>query len=106
MLNRKVAYLRGHEFGCATESTGCLAVPHFLLAQSIVSYFDMAIKCQQDIVELQITGQYVSDARHFFLLPADLPIDNAIFVEVFKGKQNLGSVEFSLSERELFPLDV
>ena len=47
-----VPYLGRHELGRTTERARSGAKPHVLFAQTVVSYLDMPIERQQDIVEL------------------------------------------------------
>jgi hypothetical protein len=67
--------LWSHEFRCATECACRRAVPHLLLAQSIITNLDMTVKGQQNVIQLQV------------------PVDDAVLVEVLKRKTNFGGIE-------------
>jgi hypothetical protein len=60
------SYLGRHELGRATERARRLTVPHLFLAQTIISHFDMSIKRQEDVIQLEIArGKYPSASAHF-----------------------------------------
>lgn len=48
-------YLGSHELRSTTESACCRTIPHILLAQTVITYLDMSVGRQKDIVKLQIT---------------------------------------------------
>jgi hypothetical protein len=64
-----------HELRCTTEGASGAAVPHVLLAKTVISNLDVTIKSQQNVVELQIT------------------VDDAILVEVLESQANFRSIE-------------
>lgn len=53
------AYFRGHKLWGTTKRACCLTKPHLLFAQTIISNFHVAIQGQQNVVELEVTGQLV-----------------------------------------------
>lgn len=81
-------YFGGHELGGSAERLSRLAIPHLLLAQSVVCHLHVSIKSQEDIVQLQVA------------------VDDTLRVEILKGKQDLARVELGLAKRELLLLDV
>lgn len=103
-LNRTISYLRGHELGSATECACRRTVPHLLLAQTIICDSDMSVKGEQYVVQFQIpASESALQKRHNTEV---IPIDDTVGVEVLQGQKNLACVELSLSQRELFSLDV
>jgi hypothetical protein len=82
-------------------------MPHLFLAQSIISNFDMAIKCQQNIIQLQVPVVFfVRKPQEWKGMETKGPIYNSVRMEVFKSKEDFRSIEFGLSQRKLFALDV
>lgn len=73
-------YLWSHKLGCAAKGTRRRAVPHLLLAQSVIAYFDVPIESEQDIVQLEIA------------------VDDTILVKVLEGETDLCRVESGTSE--------
>jgi hypothetical protein len=69
------AYLGCHEFRSTTESACSRPIPHLFLAQTVICNLDVAVQCEQDIVELQIS------------------VNDTVLVEVFQGQADLGCVE-------------
>lgn len=72
---RIITYLRAHELGCTAERAGRGAVPHVLLAETIIGDFDVAVQGQQDIVELQVT------------------VNDTVLVEVLESQADLRGIE-------------
>lgn len=70
-----VTNLGCHELGSTTEGAGGAAVPHILLAKTVISNLDVTIKSQQNVVQLQIT------------------VDDAVLVEVLESQADLRSIE-------------
>jgi len=50
-----MTYLRRHEFRSTAERAGGRAIVHILLTQTVIGNLDMTIKCQHDVIELEIT---------------------------------------------------
>jgi hypothetical protein len=84
----KKTYFRSHEFRGTAEGAGGGAIPHLLLAETIIGNLDVSIKSQEDVVELQIT------------------VDDTILVEVLEGETDLGSVEPRLISRARTELQI
>jgi hypothetical protein len=70
-----ITNLGSHELRSTTEGTSGAAVPHVLLAKTVITNLDVTIKGQQNVVQLQIT------------------VDDAILVEVLESQADLGSIE-------------
>lgn len=68
-------YLRCHKLGSTTEGARCGAIPHVLLAETVVGDLDVSIQGQKDIVEFQVT------------------INDSILMEVLECQANFGSIE-------------
>jgi hypothetical protein len=47
-------YLRSHEFWGSAKSACGAPIPHFFLAQTVISDLDMAVKGEKDVVEFQV----------------------------------------------------
>lgn len=77
-----------HELGRSTEGASGVAIPHVLLAQTVVGDLDVTVQSEEDIVKLQVS------------------VDDALLVEVLQSEQNLSSVELGSFRRELLFLDV
>ena len=77
---RTMTYFRRHEFGSTTERAGSRAIVHIFLTETVISNLDMSIKCQHDVIELEIT------------------VHNTVLVEVLECQTDFCSIE---SEREL-----
>lgn len=56
-----LAYFGGHEFGSTAERTCGTAIPHFLLAQTIISDLDVTVQCQENVIQLQISAPSASN---------------------------------------------
>lgn len=67
MTRHGMTYLGCHELGSTTESASSTAIPHVLLAKTIVCDLNVTVQGQKNIVQLQIT------------------VDDTIFVEVLKS---------------------
>lgn len=52
---RTKTYFWRHEFRSTAEGAGTRSIPHFFLTQPIVGNLDMAVKRQEDVVELKIS---------------------------------------------------
>jgi hypothetical protein len=57
----KETHLGSHELGRSTKGRGRLAVPHVLLAETVVSDLDVTLDGKQDVVELEISAAYRSN---------------------------------------------
>ena len=68
-------YFRSHEFRGTTECAGSAAIPHILLAETVVTNLDMAIQSQKNVVKLQIT------------------VNDTILMEVFERQANFCGIE-------------
>lgn len=79
ILFRSQTYFRSHEFGCTTEGASGAAVPHVLLAKTVISNLDMTIQGQQDVVKLQIT------------------VNDSVLVEVLESQADFRGVEPRMS---------
>ena len=75
MRKIKDAYLGSHELGGTAEGAGRAAVPHLLLAETVVGNLDVSIERQEDVVELQIS------------------VDDPVLVEVLQRQTHFGGVE-------------
>lgn len=73
-------YFWAHEFRSTTERACCATIPHVLLAETIISNFDVTIHGQQNVIELQIT------------------VDDTVLVEVLKCQADLGGIEPKICE--------
>lgn len=73
-------YLWAHEFRSTTERACCATIPHVLLAETIISNFDVTIHGQQNVIELQIT------------------VDDTVLVEVLECQADLGGIESKICE--------
>ena len=55
-----MTYLWSHEFGGTTERAGGGAIPHLLLAKTVISDLYVPIEGEKDVIELQIAAEPVS----------------------------------------------
>ena len=78
------AYLGSHELWCATEGTRCAAIPHLLLAQTVIGDLDMPVQGKQNVVELQIS------------------VNDAVLMEVFQCQADFCGVEPGLLQLNSF----
>lgn len=70
-----LTYLRRHELGRTAECARSAAIPHILLAETVVRNLDVAVQGKQDIVEFQIT------------------VDDSILMEVLQRQADFRSIE-------------
>lgn len=70
-----LTYFRRHELRSTTERARSAAVPHILLAETVVRNLDVAVQGEQDIVEFQIT------------------VDDSILMEVLQCQADFRSIE-------------
>lgn len=68
-------YLWRHEFRGTTESACGIIKTHVLLAKTIIGNLDVSIKCQENVVQLQIT------------------IDDIVVMEILQSQADLGGIE-------------
>jgi len=101
-------HLGCHEFWSAAKRAGCLTEPHFFFAQTVISYLDMTIQRQQDIVQFQVTKKLFAQIKkcHRASNPLFSPIDDSIGMEILQCKKHFRSIEFGLTKRKLLSLDV
>lgn len=83
-----VAYLWCHELWSTAECACRSTIVHILLTETVVCQLDVAVKGQEDVVELQIS------------------VDDALAVQVLQSKQYFCSVEARSSLGESAFLDV
>ena len=98
-------YLRCHEFGSTTKRTRCLTEPHLLFTQPIIRDFHMAIQCQQDVIQFQITVP-IRSATNNSSSQELLPVYDSIRMEVFESEEDFRSIKLGLSQGELLSLNV
>lgn len=87
-MKTEKTYLWRHELRGTTERSRRGSIPHIFLTQTIVCNFDVAIKCQKDVIKLQIT------------------IDDIIVVEIFQSQANFSGVELGPPQAELIALNM
>jgi hypothetical protein len=70
-----MTYLWCHKLRGTAERARARPVPHVFLAQTIIGNLDVAVECEENVVELQVT------------------IDDTVLMEVLERQTDLGSVE-------------
>lgn len=67
----------------------------------------MSIQSEENIVKLQITGdREKSTPEQHTIFIYNVPVDDAIGMEVFQRKEDFRGVELGLAQRELLALNV
>jgi hypothetical protein len=70
-----LTYLRSHELRSTTERAGGTAIPHVLLAETVVCNLNVAIQSEKNVIQLQVT------------------VDDTVLVEIFESQTDFRGVE-------------
>lgn len=74
-LSASMTYLWCHKFGSTTECASRRAIPHVLLAETVIGNLDVTVESQENVVQLQIT------------------VNDTVLVEILQSQANLSSIK-------------